>query len=72
MSMNIKTMKKRIPSSKKKQIGAAAIEYAVVAGLVAILLVSIFGSEGAMSEALDAAFAKVTEAITPTTSSSET
>ncbi|MGJ8690530.1 MAG: Flp family type IVb pilin [Gammaproteobacteria bacterium] len=66
--MGIKKITRPTPTSRKKQIGAAAIEYAVVAGLVALLLVSIFGSDGAMNDALTAAFEKVTEAITPTTS----
>lgn len=65
--MRISTLKRRLPRSMKKQVGASAIEYAVLAGLVAIVLVAVINpstGSGGLKGALNTAFSSVTTAIT--------
>lgn len=66
-------MKARITQFLRDEEGATAIEYGIIAGLMAIMLVAIFGEEGVIYDTLTAIFAKVQAVATGTdTSSSST
>ena len=52
-------MKARITQFLRDEEGATAIEYGIIAGMMALLLVAIFGSEGVVKDALDAVFENV-------------
>ena len=43
----------------KDEEGATAIEYGIIAGLMALMLVAIFGTDGAVRTTLEAIFTKV-------------
>lgn len=47
--------------------GATAVEYGIIAGLMAILLIAVFGDSGSFSVALKGAFTKIAGAINPGT-----
>lgn len=57
-------MKARITQFLRDEEGATAIEYGIIAGLMAIMLVFIFGEDGVIQETLTAIFAKVQEVAT--------
>lgn len=63
--IKLSSLKNRLPQSMKDQKGASAIEYAVLVGLVAavIILAVGTGTDGALASAIDSAFDKVTTAI---------
>lgn len=46
--------------------GATAIEYGVIAGLMAVALVAIFGTGGAVPQLLTGIFERISTAVTPT------
>lgn len=52
-------MNTRITQFLRDEEGATAIEYGIIAGLMALLLLAIFGSDGIVKEALDAVFENV-------------
>lgn len=52
-------MKARITQFLRDEEGATAIEYGIIAGLMAIMLVFIFGENGVIRETLDDIFAHV-------------
>ena len=52
-------MKARITQFLRDEEGATAIEYGIIAGLMAIMLVLIFGEGGAIQQTLEAIFDKV-------------
>lgn len=57
-------MKARITQFLRDEEGATAIEYGIIAGLMAIMLVVIFGEDGVIRDTLDAIFAHVQEVAT--------
>lgn len=59
-------MKARITQFLRDEEGATAIEYGIIAGLMAIMLVAIFGDgeDGVIKNTLTAIFAKVQEVAT--------
>lgn len=57
-------MKARITQFLRDEEGATAIEYGIIAGLMAIMLVAIFGEEGVIYDTLTAIFAHVQEVAT--------
>lgn len=52
-------MKAHILQFLRDEEGATAIEYGIIAGLMAILLASIFADDGVVAETLKALFEKV-------------
>lgn len=52
-------MKAHILQFLRDEEGATAIEYGIIAGLMAILLASIFADDGVVGETLKALFEKV-------------
>lgn len=52
-------MKARITQFLRDEEGATAIEYGIIAGLMAILLVAIFADGGIVDQTLTAVFEKV-------------
>lgn len=40
--VKLKSLKNRLPTSMKEQVGASAIEYAVIAGLIVMALAAAF------------------------------
>lgn len=56
-------MKQAIVKFFKDEQGATAIEYGVIAGLMAVLLVAIFGPTGSLSTAMTGAFAAIAAAL---------
>jgi pilus assembly protein Flp/PilA len=52
-------MNTRITQFLRDEEGATAIEYGIIAGLMAIMLVLIFGEGGSIQQTLEAIFAKV-------------
>lgn len=59
-------MKARITQFLRDEEGATAIEYGIIAGLMAIMLVLIFGEDGVIKDTLTAIFAKVQAVATGT------
>lgn len=59
-------MKARITQFLRDEEGATAIEYGIIAGLMAILLAAIFAKEGVVGETLTAIFDKVKAVATGT------
>lgn len=57
-------MKARITQFLRDEEGATAIEYGIIAGLMAIMLVVFFGKDGAIQQTLEAIFDKVKEVAT--------
>jgi len=53
------TMKNAIIKFIRDEKGATAIEYGVIAGLMAVVLVAIFGPTGTLHGALVATFTKI-------------
>lgn len=49
----------------KDEEGATAVEYGVIAGLMAIMLVFVFGEGGTFRAAFEGAFTTIAEAINP-------
>lgn len=45
--------------------GATAVEYGIIAGLMAILLLAVFGESGTFGVALQGAFTKIAGIINP-------
>ena len=43
--------------------GATAIEYGIIAGLMAVILVAIFGTNGSLATAITDAFGRITSAL---------
>ena len=43
--------------------GATAIEYGIIAGLMAIVLVAIFGANGTITGALEGVFGRISTAL---------
>jgi len=64
--IKLPSLKNRLPQSMKDQKGASAIEYAVLVGMVAAIIVAVFASNGDLAEALEIALGKVTTAINGT------
>lgn len=56
-------MKLAIAKFIRDEKGATAIEYGIIAGLMAVLLVSIFAPTGTLSLALTGTFARITAAL---------
>ncbi|MBO9644298.1 MAG: Flp family type IVb pilin [Gammaproteobacteria bacterium] len=52
-------MKAAIVRFLRDEEGATAIEYGIIAGLMALMLVAIFGTDGAVQTTLEAIFTKV-------------
>lgn len=46
--------------------GATAVEYGIIAGLMAILLIAIFANDGAFGSALTTAFGNIAALVDPT------
>lgn len=46
--------------------GATAIEYGIIAGLMAVILVAIFGTNGSLATAITDAFGRITSALSGT------
>lgn len=65
-------MKARITQFLRDEEGATAIEYGIIAGLMAIMLVLIFGEDGVIHETLKAIFEKVEAVATGTDTSGGT
>jgi len=63
--IKLQSLKNRLPQSMKDQRGASAIEYAVLVGLVAIVIIAVVGTDGsdALGGALNTAFGKITTAL---------
>lgn len=57
-------MKARITQFLRDEEGATAIEYGIIAGLMAIMLVLIFGEGGVIQDTLTAIFENVQELAT--------
>ncbi len=57
-------MKTRITQFLRDEEGATAIEYGIIAGLMAIMLVAIFGTDGVIQNTLTAIFEAVETAAT--------
>lgn len=57
-------MKARITQFLRDEEGATAIEYGIIAGLMAILLVAIFGEDGVLYKTLTTIFENVQELAT--------
>lgn len=57
-------MKARITQFLRDEEGATAIEYGIIAGLMAVMLVLIFGEDGVIQKTLEAIFDKVKEVAT--------
>lgn len=49
-------MKDAILKFVRDERGATAIEYGIIAGLMAVVLIAIFGSDGSIAGALQATF----------------
>lgn len=43
--------------------GATAVEYGIIAGLMAVLLIAIFAPDGAFGEGLTTAFGKIADLV---------
>ncbi|MBL0406546.1 Flp family type IVb pilin [Microvirga aerilata] len=56
-------MKSLLSRFIKNESGATAIEYGLIAAGLAVIVILVFGKDGVVQEALNAAFAKVTTAI---------
>ncbi|GLS14509.1 MULTISPECIES: Flp family type IVb pilin [Hydrogenophaga] len=52
-------MKARIIQFLRDEEGATAIEYGIIAGLMALMLVTIFGTDGVIQETLSDIFTNV-------------
>ena len=65
-------MKARITQFLRDEEGATAIEYGIIAGLMAVMLVLIFGDDGVIKNTLVAIFEKVEEVATGGGTSSST
>jgi len=63
--IKLQSLKNHLPKSMQDQKGASAIEYAVLVGLVALVIIFVVGTDGssALGGALTTAFGKVTTAI---------
>ena len=63
--IKLPSLKNRLPQSMKDQKGASAIEYAVLVGLVALVVIAVVGSTGTgtLGAALTDAFSKITDAL---------
>lgn len=59
-------MKARITQFLRDEEGATAIEYGIIAGLMAILLVAIFDKDGTLGTALTKMFDTIADVL-PTT-----
>lgn len=59
-------MKARITQFLRDEEGATAIEYGIIAGLMAILLVAIFDKDGTLGQALTTMFDTIADVL-PTT-----
>lgn len=57
-------MKARITQFLRDEEGATAIEYGIIAGLMAIMLVLIFGEDGVIHDTLKAIFEHVQDVAT--------
>lgn len=57
-------MKARITQFLRDEEGATAIEYGIIAGLMAIMLVLIFGEGGVIQDTLEAIFENVQKLAT--------
>ncbi|WP_066267615.1 Flp family type IVb pilin [Hydrogenophaga palleronii] len=60
-------MKKHISRFLRDEEGATAIEYGIIAGLMAIILVAVFTGDNGVQDTLDAIFLKVRNAATGVT-----
>lgn len=58
-------MKNAIVRFLKDEEGATAIEYGIIAGMMAVLLVGIFSPTGALGGAISALFTRIVTALTP-------
>ena len=56
-------MKSAITNFLRDEEGATAIEYGIIAGLMAVALVGIFGTDGALRLALDGVFGRISTAL---------
>ena len=56
-------MKSAIVNFLRDEEGATAIEYGIIAGLMAVALVAIFGSTGSLRVALDGVFGRIATAL---------
>jgi pilus assembly protein Flp/PilA len=56
-------MKSLLTRFIKNESGATAIEYGLIAAGLAVVVIVIFGENGTVRTALDAAFGKITAAI---------
>ena len=67
--IKLPSLKNCLPKSMKDQKGASAIEYAVLVGIVALVIVAVVGGgeDGALGEALTTAFDSVTDAVNSAT-----
>lgn len=56
-------MKSAIIEFLRDEEGATAIEYGIIAGMMSIALVAIFGSAGTLRVALDGVFTRIATAL---------
>jgi|GEM_PF-3675545 len=63
--IKLQSLKNHLPKSMQDQKGASAIEYAVLVGMVALIIIAVFSTDGSLNDALEAALGKVATAITP-------
>lgn len=56
-------MKARITQFLRDEEGATAIEYGIIAGLMAVILVSVFNGEDGVKAILEGLFEKVKTAV---------
>jgi pilus assembly protein Flp/PilA len=56
-------MKNAITRFLRDEEGATAIEYGIIAGLMAVVLVAIFGTTGTLSGALTGVFGRISTAL---------
>lgn len=56
-------MKNAIIKFIRDEKGATAIEYGIIAGLMAVVLVAIFGSGGTLHNALTGVFGRIATAL---------
>jgi pilus assembly protein Flp/PilA len=57
-------MKNAIIKFIRDEKGATAIEYGIIAGLMAVVLITIFGTNGSLAVALTNTFGKIVTALT--------